>query len=151
MCGHPQVECVPVNTAHRHQLAIRGAKTGISAIRREHEPVARSHVNRLPLIDGIVVRRNNANFTVTMPDGTAYVSLLTDTGHCMDDRDRCRDLGRELALFEQFVRNNAREFRAGLSWPDASTLTIRMGFSGRDCFFYEPNNGTEIHPSKSPI
>jgi hypothetical protein len=104
-----------------------------------------------PVEDRIVVRRNNANFTVTMPDDTAYFSLLTAKGYCMDDRDRCRDISRELAVFEQFIRDNAREFRAGLNWPDASPLKIRMGFNGRDCFFYEPTNGTEIHPSKSPI
>jgi hypothetical protein len=37
---------------HRHKLAIRGSKTGISAIGSKHEPVARSHVNRLPLMHG---------------------------------------------------------------------------------------------------
>ncbi len=42
----------PLDTTHRYQLAIRGAKTGISAIGRKHEPVARSHVNGLPLMDG---------------------------------------------------------------------------------------------------
>lgn len=105
-----KLKASPVNTAHRHQLAIRGAKTGISAIRREHEPVARSHVNRLPLIDGIVVRRNNANFTVTMPDGTAYVSLLTDTGHCMGScaaRIECTHKLKRPAL-RSIIRNERR-------------------------------------------
>jgi len=104
-----------------------------------------------PVEDRVVVRQNNANFTATMPDGTAYFTRLTASGECIEDRDRCRDISHELGVLEQFVRDNAREFRAGLNWSDALPLTIRMGFCGRDCFLYEPTTRTEIYPSKSPI
>lgn len=104
-----------------------------------------------PKEDRIVVRQNNANFTATMSDGTTYFSRLTASGDCVDDRDRCRDIIRELAEFEQFVRDNAREFRDGLHWPEAEALAIRMQFDGRDCYFFEPTTRTEIHPTKSPV
>jgi hypothetical protein len=42
----------PLDTTHRHKLAIRGAKTGISTIGSKHETVARSNVDGLPLMDG---------------------------------------------------------------------------------------------------
>lgn len=104
-----------------------------------------------PKEDRIVVRQNNANFTTTMSDGTTYFSRLTASGDSVDDRNRCRDIIRELAQFEQFVRDNAREFRDGLHWPEAEALAIRMQFDGRDCYFFEPTTRTEIHPTKSPF
>jgi hypothetical protein len=104
-----------------------------------------------PKEDRLVVRQNNANFTATMSDGSTYFSRLTASGDCVDDLRRCRDIVRELAQFEQFVRDNAREFRDGLRWPDAEALVIRLQFDGRDCYFFEPATRTGIHPTKSPF
>jgi hypothetical protein len=100
-----------------------------------------------PLQDRIVVRRNNANFTATMSDGTTYFTRLTATGHCIEDWIHCRNIIAELGVFEKFVRDNSREFRAGLNWQDAEPLTIRMQFDRRDCYLLEPTKRIGIHPS----
>jgi len=42
----------PLDNTHRYQLATRSAKTSVAAMGRTHEPVARSHADGLPLMDG---------------------------------------------------------------------------------------------------
>ncbi len=93
------------------------------------------------------LRRYNANFLVTVADGTVYLPLSVGTmasGDSMEDWVNCKKIFSELEHYQNIVVQNALAIRTALNMPAAQKLVVRMAFDNRVCCLYEPTRATRI-------
>lgn len=87
------------------------------------------------------LRGYNANFAVTVADGTVYLPLAggtTASGDSIEDHYNCRKIFDELKFWQKTIASNVLAIRSSLNLSDAKTLTVHMAFDNRVCCFYEP-------------
>ena len=87
------------------------------------------------------LRSYNANFPVTVADGTVYLPLAggtTASGDSIEDHYNCRKIFDELKFWQESVALKVLAIRLSLNMPDTNKLTIHMAFDNRTCCFYEP-------------
>jgi hypothetical protein len=87
------------------------------------------------------LRSYNANFAVTVANGTVYLPLAggtTASGDSIEDHYNCRKIFDELKFWQETVALNALAIRSSLNLPDAKKLTVHMAFDNCVCCFYEP-------------
>lgn len=87
------------------------------------------------------LRSLNANFASTVKDGSVYLAPgggLMASGDCLDDRTDCDKIFAELTYWQEVLKGNAANFRAGLNWPPSKELSIKMLFEDREFWLYEP-------------
>ncbi|MBD9354789.1 hypothetical protein [Methylomonas albis] len=93
------------------------------------------------------LRCYNANFPVTVDDGTVYLPLAQGTlasGDSMEDWINRRKIFSELEHYQNIVVQNALAIRMALNMPASQKLVVRMAFDNRVCCFYEPTMATRI-------
>jgi hypothetical protein len=86
------------------------------------------------------LRSYNANFPVTVADGTVYLPLAGGTmasGDSQEDRVNCDKIFSELRFWQDTVTLNSLAIRSALNMPTSKKLIVRMAFDNRDCCFYE--------------
>jgi hypothetical protein len=87
------------------------------------------------------LRSFNANFAVTVTDGTVYLPLAggtTASGDSIEDHCSCRKIFDELKFWQETVALNVLAIRSSLHMQAAKKLTVHMAFDNRICCFYEP-------------
>ncbi len=93
------------------------------------------------------LRGYNANFAVTVADGTVYLPLAggtTASGDSIEDHYNCRKIFDELKFWKETIESNVLAIRSSLNLSDAKRLTVHMAFDNRVCCFYEPTRATRI-------
>ena len=93
------------------------------------------------------LRSYNANFAVTVADGTVYLPLAggtTASGDSIEDHYNCRKIFGELNFWQETVASNVLAIRSSLNMPDAKKLTVHMAFDNRVFCFYEPTRATRL-------
>ena len=93
------------------------------------------------------LRGYNANFAVTVADGTVYLPLAggtTASGDSIEDHYNCRKIFGELNFWQETVASNVLAIRSSLNMPDAKKLTLHMAFDNRVFCFYEPTRATRL-------
>jgi hypothetical protein len=93
------------------------------------------------------LRSYNANFVVTVADGTVYLPLAggtTASGDSIEDHYNCRKIFDELKFWQETVALSVLAIRSSLNMLDAKKLTIHMAFDNRICCFYEPTQATRL-------
>lgn len=93
------------------------------------------------------LRGYNANFAVTLADGTVYLPMaggITASGDAVEDHYNCRKIFDELQYCQEQVAFNVLAIRSALNLPDTHKLTVRMAFDNHVCCFYEPTKGARL-------
>jgi hypothetical protein len=93
------------------------------------------------------LRSHNANFAVTVADGTVYLPLAggtTTSGDSMEDWVNCVKIFSELEHYQNIVVQNALAIRTALNMPASQKLVVRMAFNNCVCCLYEPTKATRI-------
>jgi hypothetical protein len=93
------------------------------------------------------LRSYNANFPVTVSDGTVYLPLAwgtTASGDSIEDWVNCDKIFSELEYYQNIVVQNALAIRTALNMPASQKLVVRMAFDNRVCCLYEPTRATRI-------
>lgn len=93
------------------------------------------------------LRRCNANFQITVRDGTVYLPPsggIFASGESQEDRDNCRKIFSELDHWQRIITRCSLDIRSALSMPTNERLVVRMAFNGRDCCFYEPTRAIRL-------
>jgi len=93
------------------------------------------------------LRSYNANFPVSVTDGTVYLPPAggtTASGDSVVDIDNCRKIFHELKFWQDTVILNVLAIRNALNFPDLKKLVIRMAFDNRVCCIYEPTQPARI-------
>ena len=93
------------------------------------------------------LRGYNANFAVTVEDGTVYLPLAggtTASGDSIEDHYNCKKIFDELKFWQETVALNVLAIRSSLNLPDTENLTIHMAFDNHSCCFYEPSHAARI-------
>lgn len=93
------------------------------------------------------LRSYNANFAVTVADGTVYLLLAggtTASGDSIEDRYNLRKIFDELKFWQKTVALNVLAIRFSLNMLGAKKLTVHMAFDNRTCCFYEPTKVTRL-------
>jgi hypothetical protein len=93
------------------------------------------------------LRGYNANFPITVADGTVYLPLAGGTmasGDSQEDRINCDKIFHELRYWQHAVTENVLAIRAALNIPASKKLIVRMAFDNRDCCFYEPTQAVRL-------
>jgi hypothetical protein len=93
------------------------------------------------------LRGYNANFPVTVADGTVYLPLaggMMASGDSAEDRCNCDKIFSELSGWQADISRNAVAIRTALNMPASQELVVRMAFDNRVCCFYEPTRGVRL-------
>ncbi|AEG00608.1 hypothetical protein [Methylomonas methanica] len=93
------------------------------------------------------LRRNNANFAITVADGTVYLPLAGGTmasGDSVEDRINCDKIFLELEQYQNVVWQSASAIRTALNMPVSQKVVVKMAFENRVCCLYEPTRATRI-------
>jgi hypothetical protein len=93
------------------------------------------------------LRGYNANFAVTVADGTVYLPLAggtTASGDSIEDHYSCRKIFDELKFWQETIASNVLAIRLSLNLSDAKKLTVHMAFENRICCFYEPTRAIRL-------
>lgn len=93
------------------------------------------------------LRGYNANFPITVRDGTVYLPPAGGTmasGDSQEDWVNCDKIFWELAHWQSVIRQNAIEIRTALNIPASKKLVVRMAFDNRECCFYEPSRAIRL-------
>lgn len=93
------------------------------------------------------LRSYNANFPVTVTDGTVYLPLTggtTSSGDSVEDHDNCRKIFHELKFWQDTIVLNVLSIRSALNIPASKKLVVRMAFDNRVCCFYEPTQAARL-------
>ena len=93
------------------------------------------------------LRSYNANFPITVADGTIYLPITGGTmasGDAAEDRVNCDKIFRELKFWQDTVALNVLAIRSALNMSDSKKLVVRMAFDNRDCCVYEPTQATRL-------
>lgn len=94
------------------------------------------------------LRGYNANFPITVSDGTVYVPPdggTTASGDSLTDWTNCNKIFSELSYWQSTINQNAIEIRTALNMPPSIKLTVHMAFDNRDCCFYEPTRAIRLN------
>lgn len=86
------------------------------------------------------LRSYNANFLVTVADGTVYAPMgggITASGDALGDRINCVKIFSELRYWETFIKANAAQIRLALNVDVSHKLCVRMVFENHLCIFFE--------------
>ncbi len=113
------------------------ARAKHSGLRPEVFPAAKRHS----------LRGYNANFAITVADGTVYLPLAGGTmasGDSEEDRVNCDKIFSELKHWRSVITQNTPAIRSALNMPASKKLVVRMAFNNRDCCFYEPTRATRL-------
>lgn len=95
----------------------------------------------------LTLRSYNANFAVTVADGTVYLPLAggtTASGDSIEDWINCVKIFSELEYYQNIVVQNAFAIRTTLNMPASQKLVVRMAFDNRVCCLYEPTRAIRI-------
>ena len=93
------------------------------------------------------LRGYNANFPITVADGTVYLPLAGGTmasGDSQEDRVNCDKIFSELKHWQSVISQNTLAIRSGLNMPNSKQLVVHIAFNNRDCCFYEPTRATRL-------
>jgi hypothetical protein len=93
------------------------------------------------------LRGHNANFPITVADGTTYLPVAGGTmasGDSVEDRVNCDKIFHELKFWQDSIELNALAIRSALCLQDSKKLTVRMAFDNRSCCFYEPTQAIRL-------
>jgi hypothetical protein len=93
------------------------------------------------------LRGYNANFPITVADGTVYLPLaggMMASGDSQEDRVNCDKIFHELRYWQDSIAQNVLAIRTALNIPASKKLTVRMAFDNRDCSFYEPTQAVRL-------
>ena len=93
------------------------------------------------------LRGYNANFAVTVADGTVYLPLAggtTASGDSIEDHYNCKKIFDELKFRQETIASNVLAIRSSLNLPDAKKLAVHMAFDNRICCFYEPTRAARL-------
>lgn len=93
------------------------------------------------------LRSCNANFPITVADGTVYLPLAEGTmasGESIEDWVNCDKIFSELEYYQNIVVQNALAIRTALNMPASQKLVVRMAFDNRVCCLYEPTRAIRI-------
>jgi hypothetical protein len=137
----PHVEEEWVNTQLIQILHDNWPETIARANHRLMKPEAFSTSKRQSL------RSYNANFAVTVADGTVYLPLAggtTASGDSIEDHYNCRKIFDELKFWQETVVSNVVAIRSSLNMLDSIKLAVHMAFDNRVCCFYEPTRATRL-------
>ncbi|MGA9782114.1 MAG: hypothetical protein WBQ52_08155 [Terracidiphilus sp.] len=99
------------------------------------------------------LRGYNANFPITVADGTVYLPLAGGTmasGDSQEDRVNCDKIFHELRYWQDAIALNVLAIRTALSMPASKKLIVRMAFDNRDCCFYEPTQAVRLGGFAAP-
>ena len=116
------------------ELIAHAKHSGLSA---EDIPAAKRHS----------LRGYNANFPITVADGTVYLPLAGGTmasGDSQEDRVNCDKIFHELKFWQDTVALNVLAIRSALNMPDSKKLIVSMAFDTRDCCFFEPTQAARL-------
>jgi hypothetical protein len=116
------------------ELIAHAKHSGLSA---EDIPAAKRHS----------LRGYNANFPITVADGTVYLPLAGGTmasGDSQEDRVNCDKIFHELKFWQDTVALNVLAIRSALNMPDSKKLIVSMAFDNRDCCFFEPTQAARL-------
>jgi hypothetical protein len=94
-----------------------------------------------------VLRKYNANFPITVNDGTVYLPPAGGTmasGDSQGDWVNCDKIFFELKHWQSIITQNAIEIRAALNMPVSQRLVVRMAFDNHVCCFYEPSHAVRL-------
>lgn len=93
------------------------------------------------------LRGYNANFAITVADGTVYLPLGGGTmasGDPEEDRVNCDKIFLELRHWQSVIVQNASAIRSALNMSAFNKLVVRMAFNNHECCFYEPTRATRL-------
>jgi hypothetical protein len=93
------------------------------------------------------LRGSNANFPITVADGTVYLQPGGGTmasGDSAEDRMNCDKIFAELQYLQGVIVQSALQIRAALHIPASRKLVVRMAFDNRVCCFYEATEAIRI-------
>ena len=93
------------------------------------------------------LRGYNANFAVTVANGTVYLPPAggtTASGDSIEDHYNCRKIFDELKFWQETLASNVLAIRSSVNLPDAKKLTVHMAFDNRVCCFYEPTRAARL-------
>jgi len=93
------------------------------------------------------LRGYNANFPITVSDGTVYLPPAGGTMASGDSQEawvNCDKIFSELEHWQRAVAQNVSAIRAALKMPDSIRLVVRMAFNNRDCCFYVPTHAVRL-------
>ena len=93
------------------------------------------------------LRSCNANFAVTVADGTVYLPLaggIMASGDSQEDQVNCGKIFAELKHWQEIIVENVLAIRTALNMPAPQKLVIRMAFDNRVCCIYEPMRASRI-------
>jgi hypothetical protein len=93
------------------------------------------------------LRGYNANFAITVRDGTVYLPPAGGTmasGDSQEDWVNCDKIFSELEYWQRVITQNGLAIRTALNMPSSIKLVVRMAFNNRNCCFYEPTSATRL-------
>jgi hypothetical protein len=101
----------------------------------------------LPATKRSSLRSYNANFLITVSDGTVYLPPTGGTmasGDSQEDWANCDQIFSELEYWQRVIIQNASAIRTALNMPAAKKLVVRMAFDKRECCFYEATRAIRL-------
>lgn len=93
------------------------------------------------------LRGYNANFPITVSDGTVYLPPAGGTfasGESQEDWVNCNKIFSELEYWQSVIAQEALAIRTALNMPTSKKLVVRMAYDNRDCCFYEPTRAIRL-------
>ena len=93
------------------------------------------------------LRAYNANFAVTVADGTVYLPMAggtTASGDSIEDHYICKKIFDELKFWEETVALNVHAIRSAVNLTGTNKLKVHMAFDNRVCCFYEPTQAVRL-------
>lgn len=115
-------------------LIARGKHSGL---RQEEFPAAKRSS----------LRGYNANFPITVSDGTVYLPPTGGTlasGESLEDWVNCKKIFSELDYWQSAIAQEALAIRTALNMAESKKLVVRMAFDNRDCCLYEPTRAIRL-------
>jgi hypothetical protein len=93
------------------------------------------------------MRGYNANFPITVNDGTVYLPPSGGTcasGESQEDWVNCNKIFSELDYWQSVITQEALAIRTVLNMSASKKLVVRMAYDNRDCCFYEPTRAIRL-------
>lgn len=93
------------------------------------------------------LREYNANFPITVDDGTVYLPPAGGTmasGDSQEDMVNCDKIFLELDYWQGIITREAPAIRMALDVPAGRRLVVRMAYNNRDCCFYDATRGIRL-------
>ncbi|MYN37995.1 hypothetical protein GTP55_01280 [Duganella sp. FT109W] len=93
------------------------------------------------------LRGYNANFPVTVSDGTVYLPPTGGTvasGDALEDMINCDKIFWELHYWQSIITRESLAIRTALNMSTSKKLVVRMAYDNRDCCFYEATRAIRL-------